>query len=346
MSRARRARRIAAAAAYGGGVGFAGVGAAGLVTFGLLWTEARIARRTVGRPFEGAPDDTNTYGSGHGPAIQLVVLGDSLAAGMGALNRFETIGGILAVGAAALAGRPVRLTNVAQIGAQASWLDDQVGAALAAVPAPDVALITIGGNDATHLANRTDSVAHLASAVRRLREAGAEVVVGTCPDLGTIEPVPQPLRHLLRHLSRDLAAAQTVGAVEAGARTVSLGDLLAEDFLGRPEVMFSMDRFHPSPAGYARVAAAMLPTICVALGLWPAERDRGPEHLRGEEAGPVARVADRSVREPGTEVSAASAPASGKRGSERRAQVLRRRSVTGTRPDAAGLTLGEAVTTP
>ena len=31
-------------------------------------------------------------------------------------------------------------------------------------------------------------------AVRRLREAGAEVVVGTCPDLGAVQPVPQPLR--------------------------------------------------------------------------------------------------------------------------------------------------------
>ncbi len=46
MSRARRARRIAAAAAYGGG-GLAGLGVAG---WGLLRAEATMARRTIGQP--------------------------------------------------------------------------------------------------------------------------------------------------------------------------------------------------------------------------------------------------------------------------------------------------------
>lgn len=332
MRRARRARRIAAAAAYGSGLGVAGMGAAGLVGYGVLKVEARIARRTVGKPFEGAPNDTDVYGTGHGPEIRLLVLGDSLAAGMGADSRFETIGGILAVGIAALAGRPVHLTNVTQIGAEASWLAGQVDSALAAVPEPHVAVVTVGGNDTTHMVDRADSVADLTAAVRRLRAAGAEVVVGTCPDLGTIEPVPQPLRSIMRHLSRDLAAAQTVACVEAGARTVSLGDLLAPDFLGSPDVMFSKDRFHPSAAGYARAAAALLPSVCAALRLWPGESERGPDRLRGEEAGPVALVADRAVREPGTEVSAAEAPPGGRRRHGRWAQVLRRR-----RPDGPPL---------
>jgi len=48
MGRARRARRIAAAAAYGGGLGFAGVGAAGLVGYWTIKAEARHARRRIG----------------------------------------------------------------------------------------------------------------------------------------------------------------------------------------------------------------------------------------------------------------------------------------------------------
>ena len=78
----------------------------------------------------------------------------------------------------------------------------------------------------THRIDRSVAVRHLEMAVRRLREAGAEVVVGTCPDLGAIEPVPQPLRLLARRWSRDLAAAQTVAVVEAGGRAVSVGDLV------------------------------------------------------------------------------------------------------------------------
>ena len=46
----------------------------------------------------------------------------------------------------------------------------------------------------------SDRSAHLDLAVRRLRGRGAEVVVGTCPDLGTIQPIPQPLRLIARAL--------------------------------------------------------------------------------------------------------------------------------------------------
>ena len=55
------------------------------------------------------------------------------------------------------------------------------------------------------------AVRYLVDAVRTLRDAGCEVVVGTCPDLGTIRPIQPPLRWLARRWSRQLAAAQTVG---------------------------------------------------------------------------------------------------------------------------------------
>ncbi len=304
MGRARRARRIAAAAAFGGGLGFAGVGAAGLVGYGIIRAEAKLARRAVGTPFEAAPDDSNLYGTGLGRPYQLVVLGDSLAAGLGAETKYQTIGGIIAVGVAAVAGRPVRLTNVAEVGAESSWLEGQVERALAAVAQPDVALITIGGNDVTHRIDRAVAVRHLGEAVRRLRAAGAEVVVGTCPDLGTIEPMPHPLRALVRYLGRDLAAAQTVAVIEAGGRTVSLGDLLGPEFMSSPREMFSVDRFHPSAIGYARVASALLPSICAALNLWSGTAERPPDRLAGEGIEPVGQAAAHAVREPGTEVSA------------------------------------------
>jgi hypothetical protein len=67
--------------------------------------------------------------------------------------------------------------------------------------------------------------------------------------------------------------------------------------------MFSKDRFHPSAAGYARAAAALLPSVCAALGVWGADTtDRPPEPRRGEGVGPVAVAAGQAVKEPGTEV--------------------------------------------
>ena len=50
------------------------------------------------------------------------------------------------------------------------------------------------GDAGARLREAEVSVRHLRDAVRRLTEAGTEVVVGTCPDLGTIQPIRPPLR--------------------------------------------------------------------------------------------------------------------------------------------------------
>lgn len=132
------------------------------------------------------------------------------------------------------------------------------------------------------------------------------MVVGTCPDLGTIEPVYQPLRWVARRLSRQLAAAQTIGVIESGGRTVSLGDLLGPEFEARPRELFGPDNYHPSAEGYATAAMAVLPTLCASLGLWP-EEER-PEPARGEGILPVEQAAAEAASEGGTEVTASRAP--------------------------------------
>ena len=287
MGRARRARRIASSAAYGGGGLAALAGALGAAGYGLIRAEAAVARRLIGRPFDDSPDDNGLYGHGPGEPVELLMLGDSTAAGLGTDERSQTIGAILASGVAALSGRRVRLTNVAVVGAESSGLEVQVANALDSVASPDVAVILIGANDVTHRIERATAVRHLEHAVRRLLATGSHVVVGTCPDLGTIEPVPQPLRWLARRWSRDLAAALTVAVVEAGGLTVSLADMLGPEFETSPRELFSLDRFHPSAAGYARVAAALLPSVVDSLGLW-AGGEPGAE-VSGAELGGAAR---------------------------------------------------------
>lgn len=293
MSTARKARRIAAAAAYGGGS--ATLVGAGL--WGLLVVEAKLARRAIGTPREEVPAADGLYGHHVGEPLSFAVLGDSSAAGLGVLDPAETPGALLAAGLAELAQRPVRLTNVAHVGAQSGDLLAQVPTALEAKPV--VALIMIGANDVTHRVTPSQSVRHLVQAVGTLRDAGCEVVVATCPDLGTIEPIPHPLKIVARRWSRQLAAAQTVGVVERGGRTVSLGTLLGPEFEARASDMFSADRFHPSAYGYASAAAAMLPALAAALGLLQ-EDEMAPGGVL-----PVARAAARAVERSGTEVSGA-----------------------------------------
>jgi lysophospholipase L1-like esterase len=326
MGRARRARKIASTAAYGGG-GVAAAGAAlGALGYGVIKAEAALARRVIGTPFDDSPDDEGTYGAGHGEPYEIVVLGDSSAAGIGTEAPHETVGAIIANGVAALTGRPVSLTNRSVVGAESSDLERQLASALEVVMRPDVVLIMVGANDVTHRVDRALSVRHLEQAVRRARALGSEVVVGTCPDLGTIQPIQQPLRSLMKRWSRDLAAAQTVAAVEAGGRTVSLGDLLGSEFAESPHVMFSRDRFHPSAAGYARAAAALLPSVCAALEVWgPDTGDRAPEPRRGEGVGPVAVAAGQAVREAGSEVAPTQVAGQSRGPRGRWAVLLRRR---------------------
>ncbi|MEU3411206.1 MULTISPECIES: SGNH/GDSL hydrolase family protein [unclassified Streptomyces] len=306
MSRARVARRIAAGAAYGGG----GAGLVGAAVVGLVLAEVRLARRQLGNGrSDRVPVADGVYGRAYDipgePPLRLAMLGDSTAAGQGVFRAGQTPGALLASGLAAVAERPVELRNVAVTGARSDDLDRQVSLVLSAPgPAPDVCVIMIGANDVTHRMPPTQSVRQLSAAVRRLRTAGAEVVVGTCPDLGTIEPVQQPLRWLARRASRQLAAAQTIGVVAQGGRTVSLGDLLGPEFEANPQELFGPDNYHPSVEGYATAAMAILPTVCAALGLWPADEER-PDVSRREGFLPVARAAAEAAAEAGTEVTAA-----------------------------------------
>ncbi len=305
MGRVRAARRIATAAAVGGG----GIGVLTGAMVGVLFAEARYARRVVGVTDGQPPTADGRYGDDDDtPPIRLAMLGDSTAAGLGVRVAAETPAALIAVGLAKTAGRPVQLANVARSGAQARDLDAQVTRALAA--RPDIALIMIGANDVTHRENQAAAVRHLMLAVRRLRAAGAEVVVGTCPDLGTIEPIAQPLRYLTRRWSRQLAAAQTIAVVAAGGRTVSLATLLGPEFAQRPDVLFGPDRFHPSAQGYAAAATAVLPSVCAALGLAPPPEAAGHE---GWGVLPVAHAAVAAAARGGVEVAATPAP-TGRRG--------------------------------
>ncbi|MFJ5632490.1 SGNH/GDSL hydrolase family protein [Streptomyces goshikiensis] len=309
MSRARTARRIAAGAAYGGG----GIGLIGVAAVGVVVAELQFAKRTVGTGLPDPPRADGLYGSEFGGPerspgpLRLAMLGDSTAAGLGVRRARQTPGALLASGLASVAERPVELRNVALSGAMSDDLDRQTGLLLQDdTPPPDVAVIMIGANDVTRRMPPTQSVRLLSAAVRRLRLAGAEVVVGTCPDLGTIEPVYQPLRWMARRVSRQLAAAQTIGVIALGGRTVSMGDLLGPEFAANPREMFGPDSYHPSAEGYATAAMAVLPTVCAALGVWP-ESDR-LDHTRDEDILPVAKAASAAAGEAGTEVTAARAP--------------------------------------
>jgi lysophospholipase L1-like esterase len=294
-------RHLGAIAAYAGGA----VTAAGALGVGVLIGQVLLARLTIPGAESPPPRCAGDYGLGYAPAkiLRLAVIGDSTAAGFGARTRAETPGALLAGWISDAAQRPVRLSCPAVVGSVSAWLPTQVETALET--GVDLAVIFIGANDVTTAANEAGAVRHLGDAIGLLRKAGAEVVVATCPDLGTIRPILPPLRWLARRWSRQLAAAQTVAAVRAGARTVSLGDLLGPRFDEAPDRMFGADRFHPSAEGYRAAAQVVLPSALSALGLGPATATTVPTApTRTKSRVSLADAAETAVRHPGTEVTA------------------------------------------
>jgi lysophospholipase L1-like esterase len=267
--RDERVRRIVKAAAVGGG-GLLGVGTAVAgALVGVLIVEAQLARRAIGPRKTVPPYVDGRYLPPHGGAkrtsLRLCFLGDSSAAGLGVDHADKTAAVLVARAVAAVADRPVSLSNVAVVGARSRDLDLQVTRALQ--QHPQIAVIMIGANDITHRDRPQKSVRLLVNAVERLQLSGCKVVVGTCPDLGTIRPVAQPLRAYARRASRELAAAQAAAVESVDGQPVRLADALGARFHTSPEKYFSADRFHPSAAGYADCAGELIPAVLAALGL-------------------------------------------------------------------------------
>ncbi|RZS36969.1 lysophospholipase L1-like esterase [Herbihabitans rhizosphaerae] len=245
-------------------------------TYSLLSDQAKRAKAIIGLP-EGDPHNADGVylPNGRGPlpadhpraagALTFAVLGDSAAAGLGAESADALPGVLIARGLAEEANRPVRLTTYAISGSTTADLAAQTGRALNGTP-PDVVLVIIGGNDVTARMRVGTSAEMLATEVARLRAAGCAVVVGTCPDLGAIRPIPQPLRSIAKKWSRALAKAQRVAVQRAGGNAVALADLLGE-FHVRTD-LFSSDQFHPNDVGYEMAASVLLAPLCSAANVW------------------------------------------------------------------------------
>ncbi|MEO5832501.1 MAG: SGNH/GDSL hydrolase family protein [Nakamurella sp.] len=212
--------------------------------------------------------------------LRLVMLGDSSSAGFGAADEDNLPGVMLARTLAGQLYRPVQLFTHAVVGTGAADLSRQADEALR--DNPDVVVIIVGPNDVRDRVSPVQSVRELADVVAHLRAQDITVVVGTCPDLGIITPIPAPLRQLAGHWSRSLATRQEQAVRRAGGLAVPIGRLVSPGFVGHPE-LFAPDLFHPSGAGYARAVAVLAPAVLTLIGAPPAQGPgwaTGPERSR------------------------------------------------------------------
>jgi lysophospholipase L1-like esterase len=184
------------------------------------------------------------------------MLGDSIAFGTGAARIEDTLGRRLSAALTA-DGFDVDLHVVAVPGAASRDLGTQVGRAQSLEA--DVAVIVIGANDLARFVPPAQAAASLSAAVTALRGSGTDVVVVPAPDMSSVPFVPPAFRAAVRAASVQLQRHQADAVGSAGGRMAAVHEVGAT-FAVDP-AMFSADRFHPSSAGYAAIAAALAPAV-------------------------------------------------------------------------------------
>jgi len=273
----------------------------------VMAAEALIAReRLVPTRMRSVFPHSGVYGAERaGAPIRFGVMGDSLAVGYGAKDPDFAPGVLLAKELSEASGRPVDLTNVAEVGAESTGLITQL-VRLHTLSTPDVVLIIIGVNDVMHGRRLTDSLIPLMEVVRELRGRGSQVIVATCADLGAVHPIFEPLRFFLHWWCRLLATSQAFVVLREGGRSVSLADTLGTLFRKTPELFSERDHLHPSDEGYAEAARAILPSLCAAVGVAGGKGRPAPHRVyhRGNRH-PLAWWAFRASRIAGARLTAA-----------------------------------------
>ena len=193
-----------------------------------------------------------------GRPLLYVVLGDSTAAGRGA----PYADGIAVQTASHLAqSRPVTLVNLAVSGAKiADVVRDQLPTALRLKP--DLVLLAVGANDATHFTSGRRIGTDLTAILNELATArpGVRIVLTGSPDVGTARRFAQPLRWLAGvETARVNAVMQPIGQ-QHGAVWAPIARATGPLF-ARDPTLFAPDRFHPNARGYA----TWLPALDAAL---------------------------------------------------------------------------------
>lgn len=236
-------RRLARAAIVGG------IGAALTVVPALTVRRVRHMREEA-RSIAPLTLDLDIEGTG--PALKIVVVGDSSSAGFRLDNAEQSAARRVARALHLRDGRAIELRCAARNGATAAdVLADQVEA----VAGADIVLIGVGANDAKDRIPSDaveESLTELIGRVRELAASDARIVLVGVPDLSVAPGLPWLARAVVRPNVRRVARIQQRVAAALG---VPLVPVPREELT--PDI-FAVDGFHPGPLGHERITAKVL----------------------------------------------------------------------------------------
>ena len=188
-----------------------------------------------------------SFGNPSLPPLRFVVVGDSTSVGVGAQPHesypwiiAERLGKKFAVELHVVGVSGARIADAAR---------DQVPAAIALKP--DLVLIEIGANDATHLTSSKTVRTKMKQMLDDFHRAKIAVVVAGPPNMGTTRAFAEPLRTLSRWSGAKVQRAIERVVIPRGVPYVDLAAGTGPAFDAEPARYYSSDLFHPSAEGYA-----------------------------------------------------------------------------------------------
>lgn len=222
--------------------------------------QALWIKRTAPRFAGAAGNDKGSTGDGE--SLSLLVVGDSIAAGVGADTFTNALVGQLSTALSERYNCRVDWKAVGKIGATTRVVLDEL---VPAIPesAYDLIVVSTGVNDVTALTRVTAFATHLEDLIVTLhaQSPGARIVAIGLPPMHQFPLLPQPLRSVIGLRSRLLDEAVRRVA-ERHSYAVHIPVAIAPD----PE-LFAADGYHPSPKGYEQFGDAVVQGLgCIRPG--------------------------------------------------------------------------------
>lgn len=217
----------------------------------FLWWQGVRLRRRVGRLPDAAGEREGTAGGGN-ETLNLLVIGESTVAGVGAANHAEALTGQIAEFLSLKTGCRVRWHALGESGITARETLERL---VPAIPQRemDFVVVALGGNDTFQLnapARWQQDLKRLLEIVRE-KNPGATVLVANVPVIRDFIAMPHPLKFVLWRLSR-LHHRAARGLIRPMENVYYFEDIKKVD-----DDFFS-DGIHPSAIGYRLWAEGMV----------------------------------------------------------------------------------------
>ncbi|MFZ5550082.1 MAG: SGNH/GDSL hydrolase family protein [Pseudomonadota bacterium] len=233
----------------------------------LLWQGWRVRKSALRLPEAAGPREGRVAWAGDPPGLNLLVVGDSSAAGVGVVSQNDALAAPLAAALASRLRVPIGWQLLATSGHGAEEALRALREAPQLQPA-DLMLVVVGVNDAVAMTGTRSWLATLdalhAVAVER---AGVRLCWHSgLPPMGRFPLLPQPLRWVL---GREAARLD-------GAMRQHLSGHVDRHWIGLPETppgalpegWMAADGYHPGPLGYTAWVGALADVM--AEGVLPA----------------------------------------------------------------------------